>query len=221
MYMRRKILPAVGKATTRYPKMATSRNTGKRKAAQHAEAMDHFRLDLATFVPYRISILATLIRRALGEIYRDDPGLTEPEWKVLTTLAHKGPLPSGDIGLHMTLDRMAISRALSRLIELKLVGRAPFEHDQRMSEVNLTPHGSRTFDKLARQAAAIEDAILAPLDRAEVTEFLRLIDKIETNFRAHGNPRRPTLIHTATAISKAQSVTKTAKTSARPRRQRG
>src|ERR1700755_3484349 len=90
-----------------------------------------FRLDLENFVPYRISILGPLIRRSLSEIYRDDPGLTEPEWKVLTTIAHKGPLPSGDIGLHMTLDRMAIRRAVTQLIKLQLVGRSPPERDRR------------------------------------------------------------------------------------------
>jgi len=161
-----------------------------------------FRLDLEHFVPYRISILATLIRRALSEIYRDDPGLTEPEWKVLTTIAHKGPLPSGEIGPHMTLDRMAISRALTQLIRLKLVARAPLERDRRMTEVKLSEHGERVFSALARQAAAIEKIILDPLSTEEASEFLRLIDKIETNFRAHANPRRPTLIQTATAASK-------------------
>ena len=164
-----------------------------------------FRFDLATFVPYRISILATLVRRALAEIYRDEPGLTEPEWKVLTTVAHMGPLASGDIGLHMTLDRMAISRALARLIKLKLVARAPLERDQRMWEVKLSEHGERIFSTLARQAAGIEEIILQPLSSEEASEFLRLIDKIEMNFRAHGNPRRPTLIHTASAISKRRA----------------
>ena len=184
--------------------MASSKtSTAKRTAG--ASAAPHLRFDLPNFVPYRISILATLMRRALSEIYRDDPGLTEPEWKVLTTLAHDGPLPSGDIGLHMTLDRMAISRALAQLIKLKLVDRAPFERDQRMSQVNLTTYGSRVFDGLARKAAAIEDSILKTLDATEVSEFLRLINKIEMNFRAHGNPRRPTLIHTATAISRSES----------------
>ena len=167
--------------------------------------MRHFRLDLENFFPYRISILATLIRRAISEIYRDEPGLTEPEWKVLTTLAHKGPLPSGDIGLHMTLDRMAVSRALTRLIELGLVGRTPYERDQRMSEVNLSPYGSKVFDRLARQAAMIENSILESLDRKEVAELLRLIDKLESHFRAHANPRRPTLIRAADVISKAHS----------------
>ncbi|MFZ0838364.1 MAG: MarR family transcriptional regulator [Xanthobacteraceae bacterium] len=164
-----------------------------------------FRLDLENFVPYRISILATLIRRALSEIYRDDPGLTEPEWKVLTTIAHKGPLPSGDIGLHMTLDRMAISRALTQLIKLKLVARSPLERDRRMTEVKLSEYGDRIFSALARQAVAIEKIILDPLSTEEASEFLRLIDKIEMNFRAHGNPRRPTLIQTATAISRRRA----------------
>lgn len=181
--------------------MATKKTPPSTRTPGAAPA-SHLKWDLTSFIPYRISILATLVRRALSEIYRDDPGLTEPEWKVLATLAHKGPLPSGDIGLHMTLDRMAISRALARLIKMRLADRAPFEHDQRMTQVNLTPHGSQIFDGLAREAAAIEDAILKPLDRAEVSEFLRLINKIEMNFRTHGNPKRPTLIDTATAISK-------------------
>jgi DNA-binding MarR family transcriptional regulator len=180
------------------------------KKARSAPAPRHsptapFRFDLANFVPYRISILATLVRHALSEIYRDDPGLTEPEWKVLTTVAHLGPLPSGDIGLHMTLDRMAISRALTRLLTLKLVTRAPFAQDKRMTQVALSAHGERVFDALAREAAKIEDAILAPLSSQEVSDFLRTIDKIETHFRAQGNPRRPTLIKAATAMSKGRT----------------
>jgi DNA-binding MarR family transcriptional regulator len=165
----------------------------------------HFRFDLANFVPYRISILATLIRHALSEIYRDEPGLTEPEWKVLTTIAHEGPLPSGDIGLHMTLDRMAISRALTRLIKLKLVTRSPFVRDKRMTQVRLSSQGERVFDVLAREAAKVEEAILSPLSNAEISDFLRTINKIEEHFRAHGNPRRPTLIKAATAMSKGRT----------------
>jgi len=184
--------------------MGSGMRTSGAKKAEREVAQGHFRLDLENFVPYRISILATLIRRALSEIYRDDPGLTEPEWKVLTTIAHKGPLPSGDIGLHMTLDRMAISRALAGLIKLKLVARSPLEHDRRMTEVKLSTHGAHVFDALAREAAAMEEVILKPLNSAEVVDFLRLINKIEMNFRNYGNPRRPTLIHTAAAITKDQ-----------------
>lgn len=182
--------------------------------------LTHFRLDLKTFVPYRISILATLIRRALGDVYRDDPGLTEPEWKVLTTLAHLGPLASGDIGLHMTLDRMAISRALARLIDMGLVERTPCAHDQRMTEVNLTPHGSKTFDRLAREAVAVSDSIFEPLDKAEIAELLRLIDKVENHFRAHVNPRRPTLIDTAEALLRRRDAAQEQDNAraARPRR---
>ena len=186
----------------------TVRETMKKPPSAHKpkqNAARAFRFDLATFVPYRVSILATLIRRALSEIYRDDPGLTEPEWKVLTTVAHEGPLPSGDIGLHMTLDRMSISRALTQLIKLKLVERSPFAQDRRMTQVKLSAHGERVFDALAREAAKIEEDILSPLSRAEIAEFLRTIDKIEKNFRTHGSSRRPALIQTATAMAKRRT----------------
>ena len=180
---------------------AAMKKAGSARTGQQSQE-GHFRFDLENFVPYRISILATLVRQALSEIYRDDPGLTEPEWKVLTTVAHKGPLASGDIGLHMTLDRMAISRALTQLIKLKLVERSPFEQDRRMTRIKLSSHGERVFDALAREAAKIEDAILTPLSKAEVSDFLRTINKIEMHFRAHANARRPTLIRTAAAMTK-------------------
>jgi hypothetical protein len=99
------------------------KKSAKVKADRQIE-VGSFRLDLANFVPYRISILGTLIRRALSEVYRENPGLTETEWKVLTKIAHKGPLPSGDIGLHMTLNRTAISRARKQMIKLKPVALA-------------------------------------------------------------------------------------------------
>jgi DNA-binding MarR family transcriptional regulator len=186
---------------TSFKKSAPGRKTAG-ETSSNEQTENYFRLDLASYIPYRISILTTLMRRAIGEIYKDEPGLTEPEWKVLTTLAYKGSLPSGDVGLHMTLDRMAISRALTRLIELGLVKRKPYERDRRMSEVTLSPYGARVFDGLARQAAAISDAMLETLNRKEVAELLRLIDKLELYFRAHLNPRRPTLIHAANEISK-------------------
>jgi hypothetical protein len=71
-----------------------------------------------------------------------------------------------------------------------------------MPEVELSEHGDRVFSGLARQAATVEEIKLAPLSAEEASEFFRFIDKIEMNFRTHSDPRRPTLIHTATAISK-------------------
>jgi DNA-binding MarR family transcriptional regulator len=144
------------------------------------------RWDMATFVPYKVSILATHFRQAIAELYKPALGITEGEWKVLVTVAHYGPLASSDIGAHMTLDRMTVSRALNRLIDLGLVRRRPHASDQRVSTVSLTASGERSFDTLAREAAALERKALQHFSSTEKTELLRLIGKLEAGLLEAG-----------------------------------
>jgi DNA-binding MarR family transcriptional regulator len=158
------------------------------------------RLDLPNYVPYRITSLAALVRRALADIYRDNPGLNEPEWKVMTTLAHFGPLPSGDIGTYVTLDRVAVSRALARLLKLGLATRTENAADQRMFTVGLTARAAQLYDRMAAQALEIEEPILEALDQNEVQELLRLLDKVESCFRSPADRRRMMLMRAAREI---------------------
>jgi len=153
--------------------MATRRNTATMKSESG------FRWDMSSFVPYKVSILATHFRHAIAQLYKPALGIAEGEWKVLVTVAHYGPLASSDIGAHMTLDRMTVSRALNRLIDLGLVRRRPHASDQRISTVSLTASGERSFDTLARQAAELERKALRHFSSAEKTELLRLISKLE------------------------------------------
>jgi len=158
--------------------------TTRRKSAASSASEPGCRWDMATFVPYRVSILATQFRLAIADLYKPALGITEGEWKVLVTIAHHGPLASSDIGAHMTLDRMAVSRALSRLIELGLVRRRPHASDQRISTVSLTAGGERSFDALAREAAELERKALQHFSNAEKAELLRLIGKLEAGLTA-------------------------------------
>ncbi|HVG51299.1 MAG TPA: MarR family transcriptional regulator, partial [Xanthobacteraceae bacterium] len=154
----------------------------------------------------RITSLAALIRRAFAEIYRDDPGLNEPEWKVMTTLAHFGPLPSGDVGHYVTLDRVAVSRALARLIDLGLTTRTENPDDQRMFTVDLTPRAARVYDRMTAQLLELEEPILATLDQNDVRELLRLLDKVEACFRSPADRRRQLLMQAAREDASATPV---------------
>jgi DNA-binding MarR family transcriptional regulator len=155
------------------------------------------RLDLPNFVPYRITVLATLVRRALAEIYRDSPGLSEPEWKVMTALAHYGPVPSGNIGLYVTLDRVAVSRALARLMKMGLATRTKNVADQRTFMVELTARAERLYDRMAADALSLEKRILSGLRRKEVRTLLTLLDNIETSLRSPADRRRLRLMQSA------------------------
>jgi len=192
--------PGSSKSATR---LAKSPSRSVRKPPKPALPPGRLRLDLRNFVPYRITTLAALVRRELATIYRKDPGLNEPEWKVMTTLAHFGPLPSGEIGHYVTLDRVAVSRALARLIALGLATRMPNANDQRMFTVDLTPRAARLYDRMSAQALAIEETILAALDQDEVRDLLRLLDKVESCFRSPADRRRLLLMRALEALPPA------------------
>jgi len=152
------------------------------------------RLDLPRFAPYRITVLASLVRRRLATIYADDPGLTEPEWKVMTALAHYGPMSSADVRRFLTFDRVAVSRALLRLVEFGFVARTENIDDQRMSIVRLTETAERVYDRMAREALAIEADILADLDASERKTFLKLLERIEARMREESDQDRASLM---------------------------
>jgi DNA-binding MarR family transcriptional regulator len=154
------------------------------------------RLDLPNFVPYRVTVLATLMRRALAEIYRDNPGLTEPEWKVMTALAHYGPVPSGDLGYYVTLDRVAVGRALARLMRMGLATRTKNAADRRTFMVQLTAQAERAYDRMAADALALESRILADLRPKDIRTLVTLLDKVETSLRTPTDRRRLRLMQT-------------------------
>lgn len=189
----------------------------RRKTAgiSKAATQGRLRLDLPNYVPYRITTLAALIRRSFAEIYRRDPGLNEPEWKVMTTLAHYGPLPSGDIGHYVTLDRVAVSRALARLIALRLARRSKNPADHRTFMVDLTPHAARVYDRMAADALAIEEQVLTTLTESEVGTLLTLIDKVEAAFRSPADRKRILLMQAARDLAE-----KTGEASRKPSRRK-
>lgn len=160
-----------------------------------AKSAKSLRLDLPNFLPYRITVVAALIRRALADIYRGDPGLNEPEWKVFTALAHYGPLPSGHVGHYVTLDRVAVSRALARLMKLGLVTRKKNRDDLRMFDVGLTAQGTRIYDRMAQEALAVEAPILERLNADEIRTLLALLEKVEDGFHNPDDLRRKSLVN--------------------------
>src|SRR5262249_19773359 len=90
---------------------------------------------------------------------------------------------SDEIGRYLTLDRVAVSRALARLMKLGLATRTRNVADQRTFLVTLTAQAERRYDRMAADAIALETRILIGLRRKDVQKLLALLDHVETGLR--------------------------------------
>jgi DNA-binding MarR family transcriptional regulator len=76
------------------------------------------------------------------------------------------------------MDKVAVSRALARLVEAGRVDRAVHDNDKRRSVLNLSDAGWAIHDEVAPMARAREREVLAKLDAEERVWLTRILDKL-------------------------------------------
>jgi DNA-binding MarR family transcriptional regulator len=85
------------------------------------------------------------------------------------------------------MDKVAVSRALARLVESGRVSRSIHDDDKRRSVLGLTEAGWTMHDDVAPMARAREREVLAKLDAEERAWLERILDKLQP-----GNGKRGT-----------------------------
>lgn len=141
---------------------------------------DHDPLELEKFVPYQLSIVSNTVSQAIAGEYQKRFDLCTIDWRVMAVLArHDGEGLSARALARLTaMDKVAISRALARLVADGRVLRRTHSGDKRRSVLRLSAAGWRIHDAVAPLARAQERAFLARLDRDEQRWLARILDKL-------------------------------------------
>jgi len=124
-------------------------------------------LDLDSFLPYRLDILADAVSRALSRLYKDRYGLAVPEWRVLAHLGQYAPITAKAIAAHSRMHKTKVSRAVAELERLGFVRRADSDEDRREEPLSLTVKGKAAYDDLAPRAADFARHLLDDLSMTE------------------------------------------------------
>jgi DNA-binding MarR family transcriptional regulator len=151
--------------------------TAKRKPA-HPTA-EHAPLQLEHFLPYRLSILSNTISQAIADDYQRRYDISMTEWRVMAVLARFEGLSAREVAERTAMDKVAVSRALARLVEAGRVHRVTHDDDKRRSVLNLTEAGWTMHDEVAPMARAREREVLAKLDEEERAWLERILDKLQ------------------------------------------
>ena len=122
--------------------------------------------DLAGFLPYRLAAAAARISRAFADRYREDFGISIPEWRVLAHLHHAGPVSVRDIEARADMEKSKVSRAVSRLERAGYVSKAVNTGDKRLLELQLTDEGRALLRQLLPVAVQFQAEMLVRLGPA-------------------------------------------------------
>jgi DNA-binding MarR family transcriptional regulator len=139
---------------------------------------EHAPLELEHFLPYRLSILSNTISQAIADDYQRRYDISVTEWRVMAVLARFDGLSAREVAERTAMDKVAVSRALARLVTAGRVSRAIHNNDKRRSVLGLTEAGWAMHDEVAPMARAREREVLAKLDAEEREWLRRILDKL-------------------------------------------
>lgn len=135
-------------------------------------------LELTQFFPYRLSNLQAAVSDAVGRLYNPRYSLTHQEWRVMATLAEFPGWVAKEVAAHANLEKMQVSRAVSRLAERGLLVQASDEHDRRALRLRLTEQGESLYDEIVPLVRERERALLEALCPEEKAVLEAAMDKL-------------------------------------------
>ena len=139
----------------------------------------HAQLDLERFLPYRLSVLSNRVSSAIAQVYSDRFALSITEWRVMAVLGRYRDLSANEVAQRTAMDKVAVSRAVSRLVESGRLVREMHDDDRRRSVLRLSEDGYRIYDEVAPLALEFERRLLGGIDAAERELLFGLLDRLD------------------------------------------
>ncbi len=147
----------------------------------------HDELILEDFLPYRLSILSHTVSTTIAQVYEKRFGLSIPEWRVIAILGRFPGLSAVEVAERTFLDKVAVSRAVTKLIKNGRIDRQFADADRRRSILNLSDEGRRVHDEVAPLALEFERDLLAGLDEDERSALDITMKRLMARARDLGN----------------------------------
>jgi DNA-binding MarR family transcriptional regulator len=135
-------------------------------------------LELERFLPYRLSVLANTVSAAIASAYSERHDLSIPEWRVMAVLAREPGLSAAEVTLRTAMDKVAVSRAVARLLAGGRLRRRRTSHDRRRSSLELTASGRDVYRRIVPWALEYERRLLTALSPAETAALDAALRKL-------------------------------------------
>jgi DNA-binding MarR family transcriptional regulator len=136
-------------------------------------------LDLGRYLPFRLSVLANRVTRAVARAYTRSFHLSAPEWRTMAVLGRYGAMTANSVVEHTAMDKVRVSRAVARLLAHGRVTRRTDPEDRRRAILDLTPEGRAVYAKVVPLVLSVERELLGELSAEERGALDQILHKLE------------------------------------------
>jgi DNA-binding MarR family transcriptional regulator len=145
-------------------------------------------LILEDFLPYRLAVLSHTVSTKIASVYDKRFGLTIPEWRVIAILGRFPGLSAVEVAERTMLDKVAVSRAVTKLIKNGRLDREFADADRRRSILNLSEEGRKVLDEIAPLALQFEHDLLHGISDEDFAAFNVVMERLMVKARLLGSP---------------------------------
>ena len=145
-------------------------------------------LILEDFLPYRLAVLSHTVSSKISGVYEERFKVSIPEWRVIAILGRFPGLSAVEVAQRTMLDKVAVSRAVTKLIKNGRLDREFADADRRRSILNLSPEGRRIHDEIAPLALRFEKDLLHGISDEDFERFNLVMERLVARARLLGAP---------------------------------
>jgi DNA-binding MarR family transcriptional regulator len=125
-----------------------------------------------------VHILSNRIGRAFYSEVETKFGVTIAEWRVMLTLAAEPGVSAAEITNRWAIEKMAVNRAIQRLVDSGYVSRTRDPDDRRSYQLTMTPKGSKLYDKIAPVSNKRYAELISAVSGDELDSMVAVLQKM-------------------------------------------
>lgn len=144
-------------------------------------------LFLEDFLPYRLSITSHTVSTNIARVYEKRFGVSIPEWRVIAVLGRYPGLSAVEVADRTLMDKVAVSRAVTKLIKTGRIDREFADADRRRSILNLSEEGKKVHNEIAPLALEFEQQLVQNISEDDYEKFNSVLEQLLDKARLLGS----------------------------------
>jgi DNA-binding MarR family transcriptional regulator len=144
-------------------------------------------LILEDFLPYRLSITSHTVSTNIARVYEKRFGVSIPEWRVIAVLGRYPGLSAVEVADRTLMDKVAVSRAVTKLIKNGRIDREFADADRRRSILNLSEEGKKVHNEIAPLALEFEQQLVQNISEDDYEKFNSVLEQLLDKARLLGS----------------------------------